>query len=253
MFQSNACNLSSEQCKFTHICVGCGDSEPYDDCKCRTSKIHRASSSQSTEKVADVPPTLSVSTLPPIVKPEACQKRVLPLTSKTALEAEVRDAFRIRQQDGDSALFFELTYLDHTSLTGFLVVLDLLDHVRQGSQVLRSFVVMGTTRAHVTLDVLLATCASSPERTTSVRLVSSPIVFNFETVCLWAGPLLNKFKADLYTRVLFLFIAPAAMSTLLLSGSPKTTLFALLLQVVLVLSFGVPVFTTLRWKGVSCP
>ena len=36
---------------------------------------------------------------------------------------------------------------------------------------------------------------------------------------------MNKFKTDLYTRVLFLFIAPAAMSTLLLSGSPKTDTF----------------------------
>ena len=61
--------------------------------------------SQSTEKVADVPPTLPVSTFPPIVKPEACQKRARLLTSETALEAEVRDALRIRQQDGDSAFF----------------------------------------------------------------------------------------------------------------------------------------------------
>ena len=75
---------------------------------------------------------MPVSTLPPIVKPEVCQKRVLLLTSETALEAEVRDALRIRQQDGESALFFELTYWDPLSLTDFLAVLDLLDHVRQG-------------------------------------------------------------------------------------------------------------------------
>ena len=55
----------------------------------------------------------------PYVKPKACQKRVLLLTSEAALEAEFRDALRIRQQDGDSALFFELTYLDPTSLTDF--------------------------------------------------------------------------------------------------------------------------------------
>ena len=36
------------------------------------------------------------------------------------------------QQDGDSALFFELTYLDPPLLKDFLAVLDLLDHVRQG-------------------------------------------------------------------------------------------------------------------------
>ena len=87
---------------------------------------------QSAEKVADVPPTLPVSTFPPIVKREACQKRVLLLTSEIALEAEVRDALLIRQQAEDSALFFKLTYLDPTSLTDFLAVLDLLDHVRQG-------------------------------------------------------------------------------------------------------------------------
>ena len=57
-----------------------------------------------------------------------------------------------------------------------------------------------------------------PRRTTSVRFVSSPTVFNFGTVCLWAGPLLNKFKIDLSTGVLFLFIAPAALSTLLFIG-----------------------------------
>ena len=66
------------------------------------------------------------------MKPEVCQKRALLLTSETALEAEVRDALRIRQQDGDCALFYELTYMDPTSLTDFLAVLDLLDHVRQG-------------------------------------------------------------------------------------------------------------------------
>ena len=47
------------------------------------------------------------------------------------------------------------------------------------------------------LDVLLATCASSPERTTSVPLVSSPNVFNFETVCLWAGPLFEQVQGRL--------------------------------------------------------
>ena len=46
--------------------------------------------------------------------------------------SEVMDALRIRQQAEDSALFFELTYLDPTSLTDFLAVLDLLDHARQG-------------------------------------------------------------------------------------------------------------------------
>ena len=57
---------------------------------------------------------------------------MLLLTSETALEAEVRDALRIRQQEKEPGLFFELTFLDPFSLSDFLAVLDLLDHVRHG-------------------------------------------------------------------------------------------------------------------------
>ena len=39
-FQKHACKLSAEKCKFSHVCVGCGGSKPYDDCKCLTSKVH---------------------------------------------------------------------------------------------------------------------------------------------------------------------------------------------------------------------
>ena len=119
----------------------------------------------------------------------------------------------------------------------------------------------------MTFDVPLATCASSLERTTSVRLefsptvsifetvcplASSPTVFNFETVCHWAGPL-QKFETDLCTGVRFLFVVAAATSTPLLLGFQKTTRFVHLLRLVLALSSGIPVFTTLRWKGVSFP
>ena len=52
--------------------------------------------------------------------------------SKTALEAEVRDALRIRQQEREPGIFFELTCVDPTLLFDFLAVLDLLDHVRSG-------------------------------------------------------------------------------------------------------------------------
>ena len=48
------------------------------------------------------------------------------------MEAEVRDALRIRQHERDSSVFFELTYLDPALLLDFLAVLDLLDLVRQG-------------------------------------------------------------------------------------------------------------------------
>ena len=218
------------------------------------------------------------------MKPEDCQRRVLVLTSETALKAEVRDALRIRQHEGDSAVFFELTYLDPALLLDFLAVLDLLDLVRQGffdmihivpsastwsrarhsglagqhplrsrssplglsslslddseevhhanreletiawvaeqafhcpskmvgltlifpedladifQTALRRYGHYGSfnsSRAHVTLDVLLATCASSRERTTSVRLEFSPTVSIFETVCPWVGLLSNKSK-----------------------------------------------------------
>ena len=38
-FQKNRCNRS-DTCKFSHVCVGCGGSKPYDDCRCLTSKVH---------------------------------------------------------------------------------------------------------------------------------------------------------------------------------------------------------------------
>ena len=37
---------------------------------------------------------------------------MLLLTSETFLEAQVRDALRVRQQESEPGLFFELTYLD---------------------------------------------------------------------------------------------------------------------------------------------
>ena len=75
---------------------------------------------------------MPVSPVTPIVKPKGGQRRVLLLTSETALEAEVRDALRIRQQEREPGFFFELTCLDPALLLDFLAVLDLLDHVRHG-------------------------------------------------------------------------------------------------------------------------
>ena len=57
---------------------------------------------------------------------------MLLLTSESALEAEVRDALWIRQQEKEPGLFFELTFVDPALLSDFLGVLDLLDHVRSG-------------------------------------------------------------------------------------------------------------------------
>ena len=39
-FQKNNCRRPDGKCKFSHVCVGCGGSKPYDDCRCLTSKIH---------------------------------------------------------------------------------------------------------------------------------------------------------------------------------------------------------------------
>ena len=75
---------------------------------------------------------MPVSPMVPSVKPKSGQRRVLLLTSESALEAEVRDALRIRQQEKEPGLFFELTYVDPALFSDFLGVLDLLDHVRSG-------------------------------------------------------------------------------------------------------------------------
>ena len=75
---------------------------------------------------------MPVSPVIPSVKPRSGQRRVLLLTSESALEAEVRDALWIRQQDLEPGLFFELTYVDPALFVDFLGVLDLLDHVRSG-------------------------------------------------------------------------------------------------------------------------
>ena len=75
---------------------------------------------------------MPVSPMVPSVKPKSGQRRVLLLTSESALEAEVRDALWIRQQEKEPGLFFELTYVDPALFSDFLGVLDLLDHVRSG-------------------------------------------------------------------------------------------------------------------------
>ena len=63
--------------------------------------------------------------------PESGTKRVVLLTSETALELEIRAVLQNQQRDGESSLFFELVYLDPTH-ADFLSVLELLDYIRQG-------------------------------------------------------------------------------------------------------------------------
>ena len=38
-FQRNACKRTDGKCKFSHVCVGCGGSKPYNECKCLTAKL----------------------------------------------------------------------------------------------------------------------------------------------------------------------------------------------------------------------
>ena len=268
---------------------------------------------------------------------------MLLVTSETALEAEVRDALRIRQQEREPVLFFELTYVDPALLFDFWGVLDLLDHVRSdyfdmvhivpsaatwshsrhsdhsgqpplrsrssplglpslspdetrkstrpierwklqfGSRSrpsnahLKSLVSMSFSpktledtvymvplpygyygsfvflRAYATLGVQVATCASSRERTTSVRLEFSPTVSIFETVCPWVGLLSNKSKTDLCTRAPFLFVARAAMRIPPSLVSRKTPRFVLRRLLSLVQVSGAHVSTTIHWKGDSVP
>ena len=62
---------------------------------------------------------MPVSPVIPIVKPKGGPRRVLLLTSETALEAEVQDALRTRHQEREPGFFFELTYLDPALLFDF--------------------------------------------------------------------------------------------------------------------------------------
>ena len=38
-FQRKTCKRTDGTCKFSHVCVGCGGSKPYNDCKCLTAKL----------------------------------------------------------------------------------------------------------------------------------------------------------------------------------------------------------------------
>ena len=77
-------------------------------------------------------PTLSGSSVSPMVTPKSCTTRVLLLASESSLEVEVRAALQAQMREDDSSTFFELVYLDITLIADFLSVLDLLDYVRQG-------------------------------------------------------------------------------------------------------------------------
>ena len=105
----------------------------------------------------------------------------------------------------------------------------------------------------MTLDVLLATCASSRELTTSVQFQLSPTVSIFETFCPWVGLVSDKCKTDLCTRAPFLFVAHAAIRIPPSLVSRNTPRFELRRLLVLVLISGAHVSTTIHWKGDSVP
>ena len=77
-------------------------------------------------------PTLSGSSVSPMVTPKSCTTRVLLLASESSLEVEVRAALQAQIREDDSSTFFELVYLDITLIADFFSILDLLDYVRQG-------------------------------------------------------------------------------------------------------------------------
>ena len=82
-FQSNTCNLSSEECKLSLFLCWLRWLETLQRLQMLFGQDSlNFISSRPTEKVADVPPALPVSAFPPIVKPKTCPKRVLLLTSE---------------------------------------------------------------------------------------------------------------------------------------------------------------------------
>ena len=85
-----------------------------------------------SEKVAEDPLPLSVSSAVPLVKPDSGSKRVLLLASETVLESKARAALDNQQRTRESSLLLELVYLDLTSILDFLAVLDLLNHIQHG-------------------------------------------------------------------------------------------------------------------------
>ena len=64
-------------------------------------------------------PTLSGSSVSPMVIQKSCTTRVLLLASEPSFEVEVRAALQAQMRDDDSSTFFELVYLDITLIADF--------------------------------------------------------------------------------------------------------------------------------------
>ena len=103
----------------------------------------------------------------------------------------------------------------------------------------------------MTFDVPLATCASSLERTTSVRLASSPIAFLRNRMSLgWPSEQVRDrlvYKGPLPLRCSCSYVHTPFI------GLSEDDTFRTSPAVGLVLISGIPVFTMVCWKGVSLP
>ena len=83
--------------------------------------IANVSLAKSAEKTMEDCPTLSGSSVSPMVTPKFCTTRVLLLASESSLEVEVRTALQAQLREDDSSSFIELVCLDITPCCRFFV------------------------------------------------------------------------------------------------------------------------------------
>ena len=212
---------------------------------------------------------------------------MLLLTSESALEAEVRDALWIRQQEKEPGLFFELTYVDPALLFDFLAVLDLLDHVRSGYFDMIHIVPSAATLSQSRHSQFsgqhplrsrsspLGLSSLSPAETVKINMANralevaamlrftrsvykrpigfSPIVPHYFLFCFWVCPNYLKSSTAFSTEALCLFPAHVAVNIHLLLVWPMFLPSSPLLPRVSVPVSGHPVSTMIFWKGVSFP
>ena len=103
------------------------------------------------------------------------------------------------------------------------------------------------------LGVQLPTCVSSPDQSTNVRLEFSPTVLLSVLFCFWAGQTYLEFRTALSTKAVCLFLVHVAVNIHLLSVWLTILPSSPPVQLVLAPVSGLPVSTTICWKGVSFP
>ena len=128
-FQKNTC--STGNCKFAHIVWAVVGPSLIMSAGALPTKS-RASTLRSPEKTMEATPLSAVPAVFPSVKPEIEPKRVLLLASEAIFVSVVREPLERQLQLEGSSSYMDLLYLDPTSLTDFLAVLDLLAYIRQG-------------------------------------------------------------------------------------------------------------------------